>query len=51
MVVMLKLSRGEYFLLKVNESHFYLLFSSSFSHEYINIYQVTNVCDFYNYIL
>ena len=50
-MVVLKLSRGKYFLLKVNESHSYLPFSSSFSHEYINIYQLTNVCDFYNYIL
>ena len=50
-MVVLKLICGEYFLLKVNESHFYLPFSSSFSHEYINIYQVTNICDFYNYTL
>ena len=30
---MLKLSRGQYFLLKVNESHFYLRLADSFSHE------------------
>ena len=33
MVVVLKLSRGQYFLLKVNESHFYLRWIDSFSHE------------------
>ena len=51
MVVMLKLSHGKCFLLKVKESHFYLPLRVSFSHEYINISQVIKVCDFYNYIL
>ena len=49
MVVVWKLGHGEGFVLKVNESHLYLLLTVSFSHEFIS--KVIEVCEFYNFIL
>ena len=46
---MVKLSHGDGFVLKVNESHFYLPLRVSFSHEFISM--VTEVHDFYRFML
>ena len=49
MVVVWKLGHGEGFVLKVNELHFYLLLTVSFSHEFMS--KVIEVHDFYNFML
>ena len=49
MVVVWKLGHGKGFVLKVNELHFYLLLTVSFSHEFMS--KVIEVHDFYNFML
>ena len=48
-MVVWKLGHGEGFVLKVNESHFYLLLTVFFSHEFIS--KVIEVHDFYSFML
>ena len=49
MVVVWKLGLGEGVVLKVNELHFYLLLTVSFSHVFMS--KVIEVHDFYNFML
>ena len=49
MVVVWTLGHGKGFVLKVNELHFDLLLTVSFSHEFIS--KVIEVHDFYNFML